>query len=61
MSPCIAVVCLSLSSIGTMASKRTGSKDTVGSETRDSVEQVSISMPIYEDTKLFIDRDIKMK
>lgn len=32
---------LSLSTIGTMASKRAGSKDTIESVTRDAVEQVS--------------------
>lgn len=50
-----------LCSIGTMTSKRAGSKDTVGDETRDVVEHVSMVLPIYEDTKIFIDRDIKMK
>jgi len=44
-----------------MASKREGLKDTVESATRDVVEKVSMSLPIYEDTKLFIDKDIKMK
>ena len=44
-----------------MASKRAASKDTVGSETRDAVEQVSMGLPVYEDTKLVIDRNIKMK
>ena len=61
MSPGIAGVCLSLSSIVTMASKRVGSKDTVGSETGDAAEHVSMGLPIYEDTKLVIDKDIKMK
>lgn len=51
----------SLNSTGTMASKRVGSKDTVESATRDAVEKVSMSLPIYEETKLFIDNDIKMK
>lgn len=52
---------LSLRSTGTMASKREGSKDTVGSATGDAIEQMCMSLPIYEDTKLFIDIDIKMK
>lgn len=50
-----------LSSTGTMASKRVGSKDIVESATGDVIEQVSMSLPIYEDTKLFIDKDIRMK
>lgn len=52
---------LSLSGTCTMASKRAGSKDTVESTTRDAVEQLSMSLPIYEDIKLFIGKDIKMK
>ena len=61
MSPSIVGVCLSLSSTGTMASKRARSKNTVGSETRDAIEQMSMGLPVYKDTKLVIDRDIKMK
>lgn len=61
LSPCIIGVLPSLSSIGTSASKSAGSKDTVESATRDVVEKMSMSSPIYEDTKLFIDKDIKMK
>lgn len=61
ISPIIACVRLSLNSTGTIASKGAGSNETVGSATKDAVEQVSMSLPIYEDTKLFIDKDIKMK
>ncbi len=61
MSPGIVCVCSYLSIIGTMASKRARSKDIIGSGTRDAVEQVSMIFPIYEDTKLFMDIEIKMK
>ena len=61
MSPGTVGVHLSLSSLGSMVSKRTGSKDTYEITTRDGVEQVSMSFPIYEDTKLLIDKDIKLK
>jgi len=44
-----------------MASKREGSNDTVESTTRDVVEQVYMSLPIYEDTNFFIDKEIKIK
>lgn len=44
-----------------MASKWAGSKDTNGSATGAAVERVSTSLPIYEDTKLIVDKDIKMK
>ena len=44
-----------------MASKRVGSKDTDGSATRVVVEGVSTSLSIYEDTKLIVDKDIKLK
>lgn len=43
-----------------MASKRAGSKDTIESIIGDVVEQVSMSLPIYEDTRLFIEKDIKI-
>lgn len=49
-----------LSSTSTMASKRTGLKDTIDSTTGDVVDQVSMSFPIYKDTKLFIDNEIKI-
>lgn len=61
MPPSIIGVHPSLSSTGTMASKRSGSKDIIGSETGDAVEQVSMSLLVYYDTKLCIYRDIKMK
>lgn len=44
-----------------MVSKRAWSEDTNGSATRIVVEQVSASLPIYEYTKLIIDKDIKME
>lgn len=44
-----------------MASKRVGSKDTIGSAIGDVVEQVSMSLPIYNDTKLLIDKNIMLK
>lgn len=51
----------SLGSRGTLASKKAKSKDTVESATGDAVEKVFMSFPIYEDTKLFINKKIKMK
>jgi len=50
-----------LSSTGSMVSKRLGLKDTGGSTTREAVERVSTSLLIYEDTKLIVDKDIKLK
>lgn len=44
-----------------MDSKRAGSKDTDGSAIGAAVEWVSSSLPIYEDTKLFLENDIKLK
>lgn len=44
-----------------MASKRVGSQDTGGNVVGAIVEQVPSSLPIYEDTKMFLDKDIKMK
>ena len=44
-----------------MASKRTGSQDADGNAAGATVEKVSSILPIYEDTKLYLDRDIKMK
>lgn len=43
-----------------MASKRARSKDTVESITRDVVEQGSMSLPMYTDTHMFIEKDIKI-
>lgn len=50
-----------LSSLGSMASKRERSKDTHKSAIGGVVERVSTSLPIYEDTKLIVDKDIKPK
>lgn len=44
-----------------MASKRVGSKGTIESTSWDVVKQVYMNLPIYEDTKLFIDKEIKIK
>lgn len=43
-----------------MASKRDGSKDIVERSTEDVVEQGSVSLPVYIDTHLFIEKDIKI-
>jgi len=61
MSLGIASVHQSLNILGSMASKRAGSKDTYRSVIAEAVEQVFMIFPIYEDTKLIIDKDIKMK
>lgn len=61
MSPYLVGVRPPLSSSGSMASKRAGSKDTDGSATRTKIEWVSTSFLIYEDTKLIVDKDIKLK
>jgi len=44
-----------------MASKRIGSQDTNSMAARTGVEQMSSSLPIYEDTKMYLDKDIKLK
>lgn len=44
-----------------MASKRRGSQETDGVAAGTSIEQVSSSLPIYEDIKLYLDKDIKLK
>lgn len=44
-----------------MASKRIGSQDTNGIAAGAVAEQVSSGFPIYEDTKLYLDKDIKLK
>lgn len=49
-----------LSVIGNMASKRAGSKDTVERNIGDVVDEVSMSLPVYEDTHMFIDKYIKI-
>jgi len=61
ISPDLAGVLPPLNSSGSMASKRAGSKDTVGSATGATVERMSTSLPIYEDTKLIVDKEIKLK
>ena len=61
MSLGITGVQLSLNSTGTMASKRARSKDTDESTIGAAVERVSTSSSIYEDTKLIVDKGIKMK
>ena len=60
LSPNLSSVHPPLSNTGSMASKRVGSQDTNGNATGATVEQVSSSLPIYEDTKLYLDRDIKL-
>lgn len=50
-----------LNSARSMASKRAGSKDTDRSETGAVVKRVSASLLIYEDTKIILEKNIKMK
>jgi len=50
-----------LSSTRSMAVKKARSKDTNRSAIGAAFEKVSSSLPIYEDTKLFVDKDIKLK
>jgi len=52
---------MSLSSSGSMASKRTRSKDINKRATRATVERVSTSLSTYEDIMMIIDKDIKLK
>jgi len=59
--PGITGVRLPLNDTDAMASRRIESKDTVEGTNGDTVEQVSMSLPIYEDTKSFVDNIIKMK
>lgn len=61
MSPGLGGVCLPLSSLGSMAFERSGSKDTNRNETRAAAEWVSTSLLIYEDTKKIVDKDINQK
>ena len=44
-----------------MDSKRIGSEETNGVAAGAEVEQVSSSLSIYEDTKQYLDKDIKLK
>jgi len=59
MSLDIADVHLSLNSSGSTVFKRAGSKDIDRSETRAVVERLSMSLPIYKDTKLIVEKYIK--
>lgn len=43
-----------------MASKRVAKKDTVKSSTREPVEKVSVNLPFYADTQLFIKKGMKL-
>lgn len=52
---------MSLNSLVSMASKRVGSKEINRSATSAAVERVSTSLPIYEDTKMIVEKDIKLK
>lgn len=61
MSLDIAGVRSSLKNLGSMVSKRVVSKNTDRSATIVVVEWVSTSLPIYEDTNLVLDKDIKLK
>ena len=60
MSLGIIGVHLSLKNTSTMDFKRADSKDIVESTKGFAAKQVSMSFPIYEDIKLFIEKDIKM-
>jgi len=53
LSPYLVAICLPLSSLG--------SNDTDRSATGATVERVSTSLPIYEDTKLIVGKEIKLK
>lgn len=44
-----------------MASKRTTSQDTNGNAAEATIEEVSPSLSIYEYSKLYLDKDIKLK
>lgn len=44
-----------------MASKRKRSQDTNGNAVGATVERVSSSLSIYEDKKLYLNKDIKLK
>lgn len=54
------VVEKSLSSTSIMVSKRVGSKENIERSTGDMVEQVPINFPIYADTQLFVEKDMKI-
>ncbi len=43
-----------------MVSKRDRSKDTIESSTGDVVEHVQMNLPIYANTQLFVEKDMKI-
>lgn len=59
--PDLAGVHSPLSNPRSMASKRSGSNDTNRTAIGATIEQVSTSLSIYEDTKLIFINDIKLK
>lgn len=61
LSPYIIGVLPPLSNSGSMASKRAGSKDTKGSAPGVTIERMFTSLLNYEDAKLIVDKDIKLK
>lgn len=61
LPPNIIGVHLSLTSLGSIASKRARSNDTNDSTTVATIERVSTSLLIYEDTKMIVEKYIKMK
>ena len=46
--------------IGNMASKRDASKEIVESSNGDTVEQVLVSLPVYANTQLFIEKGMML-
>jgi len=52
---------LPLRSSGSMASKRARSKNTNGSAIGVAIERVSASLPIYQDSKVIVDKNINLK
>lgn len=54
------VVEKSLNIMGIMVSKRDGSKDIVERSTRYVADKVPIHLPIYVDTQLFVENDMKI-
>jgi len=60
MFPSIIDVPLSLNNTSTIAFRRAESKDTVESTMGVAAKKVFMSLPSYENIKLFIDKDIKM-
>lgn len=60
LSPGTTVVEYLFSSTGNMASKKVASKDTIESNTGDVVEYVSRKFSVYEETQLFIEKDMNI-